>query len=51
VEGKEIDTDLERVINLIKPSDYQGYIPIETLGAGDPKVKVEALLAKVKKYL
>ncbi|RDB05852.1 sugar phosphate isomerase/epimerase family protein [Runella aurantiaca] len=51
VEGKEIDTDLERVINLIKPSDYQGYVPIETLGAGDPKVKVEALLAKVKKYL
>lgn len=51
VEGKEIDTDLERVINLIKLSDYQGYVPIEILGAGDPKVKVEALLAKVKKYL
>ncbi len=51
VEGKEIDTDLERVINIIKPSDYQGYVPIETLGAGDPKVKVEAMLTKVKKYL
>ncbi len=51
VEGKEIDTDLERVINIIKPSDYQGYVPIETLGSGDPKVKVEALLTKVKKYL
>ncbi len=51
VDGKEIDTDLERVIDLIKKSDYQGYIPIETLGAGDPKVKVEALITKVKKFM
>lgn len=51
VDGKEVDTDLERVIDLIKKSDYQGYIPIETLGAGDPKVKVEAMITKVKKFI
>ncbi len=51
VDGKEVETDLERVINLIKPSQYQGYVPIETLGPGDPKLKVEAMLAQVKKYL
>ena len=28
-----------------------GYLPIETLGAGDPKIKVPAFLEKVQKAL
>ena len=51
IEGQEVDTDLERIIKMIKQSDYQGYVPIETLGPGDPKTKVEAMLKKVKSYL
>ncbi len=49
--GKEVDTDLERLMKIIKASGYKGYLPIETLGAGDPKVKIPALLEKLKKAL
>lgn len=51
VDGKEIDTEPERVLHLIKKSEYQEYIPIEMPGACDPKVKVEALITKVKKFI
>jgi len=51
VKGVEVETDIPKVIGIIKASDYKGYLPIETLGAGDPKVKVPALLEKLKKAL
>jgi sugar phosphate isomerase/epimerase len=51
INGAEVETDIERLIQLIKSSGYKGYLPIETLGAGDPKVKIPALLEKVKKAL
>lgn len=51
VDGKEVDTDIPRLIKIIKSSDYKGYIPIETLGPGDPKAKVKALFAKVKRAM
>jgi sugar phosphate isomerase/epimerase len=47
-EGK---TDLRKVIGIIKASGYRGYVPIETLGAGDPKIKVPQFLAEVKKEM
>lgn len=43
VNGIETKTDLKKLFSIIKPSGYQGYIPIETLGPGDPKIKVKAL--------
>lgn len=43
IAGKEVDTDLPKLISIIKQSGYKGYLPIETLGDGDPKVKVAAL--------
>jgi sugar phosphate isomerase/epimerase len=49
--GTEIETDLERLMKIIKSSGYKGYLPIETLGAGDPKIKVPALLEKLKKAM
>jgi len=49
--GAEVDTDLERLMKIIKASGYRGYLPIETLGAGDPKIKIPALLEKVKKAM
>jgi len=49
--GAEVDTDLERLMKIIKASGYKGYLPIETLGAGDPKIKIPALLEKVKKAM
>lgn len=51
INGVEQPADLDRIISAIKTSGYQGYLPIETLGAGDPKVKVPAFVEKVRKAL
>jgi sugar phosphate isomerase/epimerase len=51
VAGKEVDVDMDKLIGIIKSSAYRGYLPLETLGAGDPKQKVSALLDKTRKSL
>lgn len=47
VDGAEIETDLPRLAEIIKKSSYRGYLPIETLGEGDAKKKIEILLNKL----
>lgn len=49
--GAEKDTDMDKLISIIKTSGYKGYLPIETLGDGDPKAKVTAMFAKLKKSI
>ncbi|CAD5257166.1 Xylose isomerase [Imperialibacter sp. EC-SDR9] len=49
--GEEVETDLKRLVDIIKASSYKGYLPIETLGTGDPKQKVKALYDKLNKVL
>lgn len=51
VHGQEMDTDLKKLMEIIKASCYKGYIPVETLGQGDPATKVKALMGELKKYL
>lgn len=51
INGSEQKTDLKKVIGIIAKSGYRGYVPIETLGAGDPKVKVPIFLAEVRKAM
>jgi sugar phosphate isomerase/epimerase len=51
INGTEADTDLNKLMNMIKASGYRGYLPIETLGEGDPKIKVKALFEKMQKAL
>ncbi len=51
INGEEKETDLDKLIGIIKPSGYKGYLPIETLGEGDPKTKITALLARLKKAM
>ena len=51
VNGIEQDTDLNKLMGIIKASCYKGYLPIETLGEGDPKLKVINLLAKLREAL
>lgn len=51
INGEEQETDLDKLTGIIKGSKYRGYLPIETLGPGDPKVKVPNLLNKLKKAL
>jgi len=49
--GAEVDTDMDKLIDIIKASGYRGYLPIETLGDGDPNAKIIALIAKLRKAL
>ena len=51
INGVEEPADLNRIISAIKTSGYRGYLPIETLGAGDPKIKVPVFVEKVRKAL
>jgi hypothetical protein len=51
VNGREENPDLGKIMGIIKASGYRGYLPIETLGSEDPKVKVPLFLAKVRKAL
>ncbi|HVG15875.1 MAG TPA: sugar phosphate isomerase/epimerase family protein [Chitinophagaceae bacterium] len=51
IDGKESKTDVRKIIDIVRSSGYRGYLPIETLGAGDPKIKVPLFLAEVRKAL
>lgn len=51
INGKEVDVDMDKLIGVIHAAGYKGYIPLETLGEGDPKNKVIALLKKVNQSL
>ncbi len=51
INGAEVKTDLDKVFAIIKASGYNGYLPIETLGAGDPKLKVPVFYKEVRKAL
>jgi sugar phosphate isomerase/epimerase len=48
INGAEKETDMNRLMTIIKSSGYKGYLPIETLGDGDPKAKVAAMFEKVR---
>lgn len=49
--GQEQKTDYPRLISLIKESGYRGYLPLETLGAGDPFIKLPRMLNEVRAAL
>lgn len=51
VKEAEQKTDLDRLMKIIKESGYRGYLPIETLGEGDPKVKVPQFLNEVREAM
>ncbi len=46
VNGVETPTNLKRLAGIIRRSGYRGYLPLETLGQGDPYLKVPALLER-----
>ena len=48
IDGKETPTDLVKVFKIIKKAGYRGYLPIETLGEGDPYKKIPQMLDKVQ---
>jgi sugar phosphate isomerase/epimerase len=51
IDGKETPTDFVKLFKIIKDGGYRGYLPLETLGAGDPYQKVPVLLENVRKAL
>jgi sugar phosphate isomerase/epimerase len=51
INGREVETDMPRLIKIIRNSGYSGYLPLETLGEGDPKEKVNVLFKKLKDAL
>ena len=44
-------TDVARVFRIMREAGYRGYVPIETLGAGDPREKVRRFLDEVRAAL
>ena len=51
VNGVEQKTDLNRIMKIIQEKGYRGYIPLETLGEGDPKVKVPKFLEEIREAM
>lgn len=51
INGKETPTDLVKLFKIIKKSDYRGYLPIETLGAGDPFEKIPRMMKNIHNAL
>lgn len=51
VNNNQVDTDYQKIIEIVKQSGYSGYLPLETLGEGIPEQKVEALYNKVRLIL
>ena len=43
-----VKTDLRKVKAIIDRAGYRGFLAIETLGSGDPKVKVAEFVSQVK---
>ncbi|RPJ70304.1 MAG: sugar phosphate isomerase/epimerase [Acidobacteria bacterium] len=46
---KEVPTDVGRIKAVLDKAGYRGFLPIETLGAGDPRVKVARFLSEVRR--
>ena len=51
VNETQVDTNFEKIIEIVHQCGYRGYLPLETLGEGDPYQKVEVLYNKVKAQL
>ena len=51
INEQQADTDYARIRDIVKECGYKGYLPIETLGEGDPVLKVQTLFNKVTTIL
>lgn len=48
---REEKTDLNKIVRILRDSGYRGYIPLETLGAGDPKEKIRRFIGEMRTAL
>jgi sugar phosphate isomerase/epimerase len=49
--GVAEETDVVRIVKILRDATYRGYIPLETLGTGDPRPKLRAFLNRVRQAL
>lgn len=49
--GVAEETNASKIVQILRDSAYRGYIPIETLGAGDPRPKLRAFVDVVRRAL
>jgi sugar phosphate isomerase/epimerase len=48
INDTQVDTDYVKIMDIVRKCGFRGYLPLETLGEGDPALKVEALLKSVR---
>jgi len=51
INDTQVETDYSKIIAIVRECGYRGFLPLETLGEGDPVTKVEALYKKVANVL
>lgn len=51
VGGTQVKTDFPKLMQIVRRSGYRGYFPLETLGEGDPFLKVRKLYREVSSAL
>jgi sugar phosphate isomerase/epimerase len=51
VNETQVDTDYNKIIDIVRKCGYRGYLPLETLGEGDPATKITTLFNKVNNVL
>ena len=51
INAEKVPTDLVKLFKMIKHAGYRGYLPLETLGPGDPFEKVPSFLMKARMAL
>jgi len=51
VNETQVETDYNKIIEIVRQCGYTGYLPLETLGEGDPYTKVADLLKRVRNVL
>jgi len=49
--GEPGPVDMLKIKSLLAKTNYQGFLPIETLGAGDPKEKIRHMVAELRKAM
>jgi sugar phosphate isomerase/epimerase len=49
--GVAEDVDVAAIVRILRESKYRGYIPLETLGAGDPRPKLRVFTERVRQAL
>jgi sugar phosphate isomerase/epimerase len=49
--GVAEETDLGAIVRILRESGYRGYLPLETLGAGDPQPKLRRFVERVRQAL